>query len=72
LFFLFLFLFPFSFSFSFSFTFVFCMLHCSWSDWVRLKPKCPMSRFDPIKLKNPKKILRYCVLFEKLVFNTIQ
>jgi hypothetical protein len=48
------------------------MLHCSWSDWVRLKPKCPMSRFDPIKLKNPKKILRYCVLFEKLVFNTIQ
>jgi len=46
---LFLFLFPFLFPFSFSFSFVFCMLHYSWMDWVRPKPKCPVSGSDLVK-----------------------
>jgi len=38
-----LFLFPFSFSFAF------CIVHCSWSDRVRPKPKCQVSGSDLVK-----------------------
>jgi hypothetical protein len=24
-------------------------LHCSWTDWVRPTPKCPVSGFDLVK-----------------------